>query len=282
MRAAWVFLPLLFQLSCLALKPPPPLNIDRINSNDFSTLEKQTKPVGLQDALNSFYNSTNGAMTLFPDACFQSDGTPNCTAACLDDTQMFSNLETLHNCVVFPDVSIHLANNNLSANARLLAENLNIKPSNKDSSLPSIISNAIQRCLLDSCNANTDCTGTLNPINGTYKNHGSDSLTGTSFINNNYLPLCAPIPAYVDPDVGGIGVCQSQYFSLQLLLISLGIYFLHHADGASIAGIHSHHPMVVNPPRISQQLYLLSPRSIAKAWIQQRRQTISGVIRPRK
>lgn len=200
----WVLL--LFQLSCFALTPAPPLNINRINSKNFTTLEDQTKPFGLQDALNSKYNSTNGAITLFPDACFQRDGTRNCTAACLDNTQMFSNLETLHNCAVLPQISVYLANNSVTANARQLAGELNIEPSGNESTLPSKISNAIQRCLLDSCSDNTDCTGTLNPTSGSNRIHSPDNFTGIHFIDHGYFTLCAPIPAFVNADVGGIGV----------------------------------------------------------------------------
>ena len=204
--AAWIFF--LFQIPCFAQRPAPSLNIAGITLDDdyHFTLENQTKAIGLQDALNGLYGSTNGTITVFTDACMQRDGTPNCTAACLDTTQMFSNLETLHNCAVFPNISVHLANNALTPAARRLAEDLNIRPSSDDSSLPSRVSNAIQRCLVDSCNNNEDCASTLNPINGSNRKYSSYDLTGTRFINNTYFPLCAPIPAKINADVGGVGV----------------------------------------------------------------------------
>lgn len=217
MQAAWIFL--LFQLSCFALKPVPPLNIASITSKNFTTLEHQTKAFGLQDALNSYYQTPNGAITLFPDACIQNDGTPNCTAACLDNTQMFSNLETLHNCAVFPNISVHLANDNVSAGARRLAEELKIEPSSKGSTLPSSISNAIQRCLLDSCENNPDCKDTLNPSSVSNKNHSPDDLTGILFANT-YLNICGPITAYVNADVGGIGVFISYIMQMGLALLA--------------------------------------------------------------
>ena len=201
MRVAWISL--LFQLSCFALQHVPSLNIASITLSDSITLENQTKVFGLQNALNSKYKSPNGAITVFPDACIQRDGTPNCTAACQDKTQMFSNLKTLHNCAVFPHISVQLANNNLTVDARRLAEELKIKPSNDGSSLPSDISNAIQSCLLDSCKNNEDCAGTLD---GPKMDHRPNNLTGRRFIDDTYLTLCDHIPAYVNADVGGIGV----------------------------------------------------------------------------
>lgn len=261
MRVAWILL--LFQLSCFALEPAPPLNIARITLSDAITLENQTKALGLQDAINSKYKSPNGAITVFPDACIQRDGTPDCTAACQDKTQMFSNLKTLHNCAVFPHISVQLANNNLTVDARRVAEELKIEPSNDGSSLPSDVSNAIQSCLLDSCKNNENCAGTLD---GPKLNHSPNKLTGTRFIDNTYFTLCDPIPAYVNADVGGIGVMiTSLRFFPPLLTISLGIYFLRYADGASLARVPRHRTMGVNLQRIPYQLLLLSRRSIATA-----------------
>lgn len=144
----WIFS--LFQLSCFALNYAPPLDIVPVDLNSSKvtnrviTLDNNTKAFGLRDALDSSFSSTNGSITVFQDACKQDDGTPNCTAACQDPTQMFSNLMTLHNCAAFPEISALLANNNISANTRRLAEDLRIELSNDDSSLPSNISNAIQ------------------------------------------------------------------------------------------------------------------------------------------
>lgn len=210
-RIVWIWLP--FQLSCFALKPAPPLNIASITSENFTTLENQTKAFGLQNALNSYYQTPNEAITLFPDACIQGDGTSNCTAACLDNAQMFSNLETLHNCALFPKISVHLANDNVSAGARRLAEELNIEPSSDGSSLPSIISNAIQRCLLDSCKNNPDCSDSLSPINNQNVKPSPDNLTG-ALSADTYFNICGPISAYVNADVGGIGVWSKLYILL--------------------------------------------------------------------
>ena len=195
-RVAWISL--LFQLSCFALKPAPPLDIAEVNRNDYSiTLDNGTKTFGLQSAFNSEYTSTNGSITLFLDGCIQDDGAPNCTVACQNTTQIFSNLSTLHNCAVFPQISVHIANNSLTANALRLAEELKITSSKDDPSLPSNISNSIQKCLLDSC------TGNCN-----------NNLTGTLFIPSiDYFSLCGPIPAYVDADVAGIGVWSKLPFS---------------------------------------------------------------------
>ena len=205
MRVAWTFL--LFQLSCFALKPPSLLDIATIEeSRNSITLDNGTKTLGLQNALDRWYPYQNHTIALFPHACKQSDGTFNCTAACSDqnNSTTFSDLETLHNCAVFPEIFVNFANNNLTANARRLAEELNIKPSSNNSSLPSYVSNKIQTCLIDSCTKDPDCNKTLN---GTNSNRQPNNYTGASYITNgNYFSLCSYTPAYVDADVGGIGV----------------------------------------------------------------------------
>ena len=200
MWTAWILL--LFQLSCSALDSVQPLNVTSANGNNFTALENQTKAFGFQDAFNPRYGSTNGTITLFPHACLQSDGTPNCTAACLNKPQMFSDLETLHNCALFPEISVRLADDDgLTNEARRLAEELKITPSSNNRSLPSIISSAIQQCLLDSCSNNQDCAASNVHSIKTNQMPSSDYLNGTS-----YLALCAPIPAYINADVGGVGV----------------------------------------------------------------------------
>ena len=165
--------------------------------------------MGLQNALDRDYPYQNNIIALFPNACKQKDGTFNCTAACLDTTNIttFSDLETLHNCAVFPEIFVNLAKNNVTANARRIAEDLNIKPSSNPSSIPSIVSNKIQTCLIDSCTSDEDCNKTMNGTNSYYQ---PNNLTGSSFItnvdNSKYFALCGRTSAFVDADVGGIGV----------------------------------------------------------------------------
>ena len=196
---AWIFF--FFHLPSFALQPLPTLNVTSITLEQYPIiLKNQTRIFGLQNALSSEFGSTDGSLAVFTDACRQADGTFNCTAACLDNTQMFSDLKTLHNCALLPNISVHLANNALSPNARRLADDLNIEPSGHESSLPSTVSNAIQRCLIDSCNDSNDCTPP--------RNHppSSANLNGITFINDTYFPLCSGIPAHINADVGGVGV----------------------------------------------------------------------------
>ena len=203
MRVAWTFL--LFQLSCFALNPASLLDIATIEpwSNSI-TLDNGTTTLGLQNALDRGYPYPNRSIALFPNACKQSNGKLNCTAACSSNSSTFSDLETLHNCAVFPEISVRLANNTLTANARRLAEGLNIQPSDKGSSLPSNVSNRIQSCLIDSCTNDDDCKKTMNGTNSKYQ---PNNYTGASFITNGaYFSPCGHTPAFVDADVGGIGV----------------------------------------------------------------------------
>ncbi len=183
MRAIWIFL--LFRRSCLAFKPPPPMDVAPITVGNSSILGNLTNTIGLQGALNPYHGSTNGAITVFINACVQDDGRNNCTAACQNHTQMFGNLMTLHNCVVFSDISLHLSNNSLTTEARHLAEELNIELGNNGS----WIFDSTQDCLLDSCDNTPDCAGKL---------HNTSTDT--------YFSLCGSIPIYATADVGGIGV----------------------------------------------------------------------------
>ena len=198
MRTIWIFL--LFQRSCFALKPkPPPLDVIPLTTGNASTLGNRANTIGLQGALSKFYRSTNGALAVFIDACLQDDGIKNCTAACQNHAQMFGNLTTLHNCVVFSSISLHLSNNNLTTEASRLANELNIEPGHDGS----WIFNAIQTCLLDSCKNNADCGGKI-------KNRA-----------DRYIFLCGSISHYATADVGGIGVrFKSALFFVYVDLLS--------------------------------------------------------------
>ena len=196
-RVAWTIL--LFQLSCFAL------DIATIEEwSNSITLDNGTKTLGLQNALDRRYPYYNNSIALFPLACNQTDGKQNCTAVCQNyDNSTFSDLRTLHNCAIFPEISVNLANNNLTANARRLAAEFNIEPSNNTSSLPSVVSNKIQTCLIDLCRTDDNCKKTLTSTDSNRNTH----YTGASFVpNGDYFRLCGPILSYVDADVGGIGV----------------------------------------------------------------------------
>ena len=198
-RVAWTFL--LFQLSCFAFKP---LDLATINESSNSiTLEDGTTTLDLQNALDRNYPYQNNTIAVFLYACNQTDGTHNCTAACQTNSTKFSDLETLHNCAVLPEISVNLAKDNVTANARGIAEKLNIQSSNDEPSLPSNVSNRIQDCLIDSCKQNPNCNDKSKRTN---INRRTD-YTGTSFVaGDDYFALCGLTTANVNADVGGIGV----------------------------------------------------------------------------
>ena len=198
-QVAWTFL--IFQLSCVALKP---LDLATINeSRNLITLEDGTTTLGLQNALDRNYPYQNNTIAVFLHACNQTDGTHNCTAACQSNSTKLSDLETLHNCAVLPEISVNLAKDNVTANARSIAQKLNIQSSNDEPSLPSDVSNQIQNCLIGSCKADSDCNKKLNHSNS----NRQTQYKGTSFVtDDDYFSLCHLTTAYVDADVGGIGV----------------------------------------------------------------------------
>ena len=179
----------------------PPLDVVGIGPSYYDTLENNARPFGFQYASSSRYGSDH-SITLFRDACILRDGTKDCTAACSDLAQMFGNLETLHNCMSYPRISVHMANNNLTNSSLSLARDLNIEAHNA-STLPTRISNNIQRCLLDTCQANSDCNDHLNSTQRSDEDQGPVDFNTTT---NEYYPFCAAIPVYLNADVGGVGV----------------------------------------------------------------------------
>lgn len=263
MRTAWIIS--LFQLSCLAITPAPTLDVVQVNlsasfapddiKNKVISVENRTRTLGLQDALSGRSFSTDGAITLFVNACEQDDGTRNCTAACQNQTQMFSNLQTLHNCAVFPQVSIALANSTVSDDARRLAADLRIEPNNNNLTVPLKIMNSIQQCLFDSCDGDSRCTSHIKPVNFTSEQSSLDKLSRT--LNQNSHSLCTTSPAFVDSDVGGIGVCSKLPLSSGMLTSSLGVYLLHHANGACFARIPCHYPVGLNREKVTHRFKLL-------------------------
>ena len=199
----WAFWVLLAWLAvCYAANDSSPLDIIGIGPTYYDTLENNARPFGFQNAYYSSYNASDDTLSLFEDACVLRNGTRDCTAACTDNTQMFGNLETLHNCMSYPRIAVQMANNNLTDRASSLARALNIEANNA-SGLPSRISNSIQRCLLDTCKAVPECREGMNMIELSDEDQGP---TGFNTTENHYFVLCADIPAYLNADVGGVGV----------------------------------------------------------------------------
>lgn len=175
-----------------------------------------TRPFfGLQDALNIKYDTPDKDFqfpSVFPDACEQDDDKRNCTTSCLDNKQMFASLDTLHNCVVWPFIYVEDEKDELLPFAADLAKSLGLEKGTEDSALPSKIITSIQRCLLDSCDANDECGLNANKTfpDGGFRKHISANLTGDFHDGLNeslvYFNPCRYINAPATADVAGIGV----------------------------------------------------------------------------
>ena len=187
------------------MAPTFPLSNITLSSTNVST----SIPIfGLQDALNIGYHPPGknfGYPSLFPDACEQDDNKQNCTTSCLDKKLMFASLETLHNCVVWPLIYAEDEKDGLLPIAAGLARSLGLEKGSEKSSLPSNISTSIQNCLLDSCDANDECSRSSN-----FRKDFPTNLTGNLYYGLNkslvYFDPCRHINASAIPDVAGIGV----------------------------------------------------------------------------
>lgn len=99
--------------------------------SDHSIPQKQI--FGLQDVIrNRHFNGNNSSedFTLFPEACVQSSRDRDCTAACTDPVQIFSSLDTLHNCIIWPTI---VAGNPLSQDAAKLVGSLSYEQGDQGS-----------------------------------------------------------------------------------------------------------------------------------------------------
>ena len=186
-----------------------------------STLNMTLSTFSFQDALNpSAGDAPNGYSNppfLFHNGCLQNNGTQDCTASCQDPTLLFSSLDTLHNCMVYPTVADLAARNNLS-NASL-AEYYNIQKSKVGTGLSRNITTTIQKCLVDYCTTTLNgsgCKESLYAINDTSSPLNISSSfyiynTDYEYSYNEYdggyrFDLCQFVPKSFNPDIGGIGV----------------------------------------------------------------------------
>ena len=150
--------------------------------------------------------------SLYPNACNQTDGSHNCTAACMDPKQAFASLDTMHNCAVWPFVYACGINGTLSPSAATLARSLGLEKDPRRSSVPSQISKNFQQCLLQSCD--DQCTINANKAfpGGFVKAHTA-SLPAEGFYDGvaglktpTYFNPCPYITTAANADIAGIGV----------------------------------------------------------------------------
>ena len=199
------------------------------NITNYSTNESIPIPIfGLQDAMNMKFDESAALKdhSLFPDGCVQKDGSRNCTASCSYAEQIFVSLDTLHNCVEWPSIWLADEDDSLTPFAADLTKSLGLEKGNKSSTLPSLISNNIQNCLISACATDTDCNTAANKrYPDGFQKHFQTNLDGGVYFGMNksltYFDPCPYIKAPVTADVAGVGVMIHQRSDIEDMLISL-------------------------------------------------------------
>ncbi len=198
------------------------------------TSSRSAPTFSLQDALSPWSDSYT---TLYTNGCNQTDGVPNCTAACQNATQAFATLESLHNCVFYIGIADAYASQNLSHNDTKLADEFMIQKSKFNSSISQKVNSTLTTCFDAYCDGSPDCevlgSSTLwegsdsreeGPPNSSYSNTYSTSFNAYYF-GSRYRyqldELCGYIarPSPLNSDIGGIGVYASYWIQSGLALL---------------------------------------------------------------
>ena len=188
----------------------------------------------LQDALSSGYHSST---TLYTNGCIQTDGAPNCTAACQDEDQAFRTLESLNNCVLYIGIADAYANQDLSGNDTKVADELMIQNSTFGSSISQKVNSTITACFDAYCNGSAECEGLIsikswetphnNPDNPDSE-YSEDATFNVYEFGNQADELCGYIarPSPLNSDIGGIGVYASYWIQSGLALLGTFLVLL--------------------------------------------------------
>lgn len=256
MNLVWLLAP--YIASSIAGDLSGRFDIRHVTNDTFDVLGITKSSFSVQDALfptsydsvlyDEFYDSDT-KIFLFADACWQpSLNRWNCTLSCKDTSFMFSNLETLHNCMAFPEVAAHYYENNLTQIARALVAQLGIQASRNDSESNRNVTRLIQTCLTDYCTSikgchviydtvygagNENATAYRDPSNWDFREQGS-LLMGA---------ICESLrsQAQVNADIGGIGVYNYAISTMIHLLNITGLRFLLDPDWCCSSRFHSNY-----------------------------------------
>ncbi|KAF2770495.1 hypothetical protein EJ03DRAFT_373617 [Teratosphaeria nubilosa] len=197
--------------------------------------------------------AAQGTLQLNRHGCYQNlTKSWNCTAACLDPPEVtapfwatISATYTLQNCMVFPVIAALLAGGNLTQTAVNVARKLDIRPDanlyKKASAGWPVINNCINEFCAQAGNRETapGCNETgstpfVSVANGSEYNQGSTAQSQNFTLPANTInyKLCDRLKAYVNPDIGGIGVFIS--YVMQMAIVLSGWLLYHWNDGWSV------------------------------------------------
>ena len=171
--------------------------------------------LSLQDAFSFYeYSPEQGidGVGLSSDAC-NIAGLQNCTASCLNASSLFSSLESLHNCLLYPVVAQLYVNG--SFGDAHLADSLGIDNKSHPTQTANNITTLISSCLSDYCGVDQRCTDNLPPNSAFYFDNSTLS-TPDAFYDPYYnvqpsiflFDICEFVTpsSYLNADIGGIGV----------------------------------------------------------------------------
>ena len=199
-----------------------------INTDILFSLPGPVSPIfSLQDALSIWdpfaAQPDDSQAILYTNGCIQTDGTRNCTAACLDPTQAFRTLESLHNCLIYAGIADLYAHQALSSNDTKVADDFKIQRSDWNSSLSQSIKSTITGCFNDHCTSSSSCTAFASSVFWGSSEDGAFNIFG---INGEAALLCRYIaqPVVLNSDIGGIGVYSS--YCIQSALALLGTFLV--------------------------------------------------------
>lgn len=171
--------------------------------------------LSLQDAF-SFYEYFPeryiDGVWLSSDAC-NIAGLQNCTASCLNPSSLFSSLESLHNCLLYPVVAQLYVHGSFSD--AHLADSLGIDNKSHAIQTAKNITTLISSCLSDYCGVDKRCTDNL-PPNRAFDFDNSTLSILDAFYDPFYIAqpsiflfdICEFVTpsSYLNADIGGIGV----------------------------------------------------------------------------
>jgi len=170
---------------------------------NFSVAVQQNNASSLP--LSTIFNQvfTQYNATLFPDSCGPSR---NCTAACLNISQVFNDTRLTQNCFLYPFVGSLMASNNLLTPVLTAAHSMGIV---SDLRTCSAVANITQQCLLDYSAYLYEHSSTVTSF---YRS--AAKINGQTLY---YPDICVLAVESINPDIGGIGVCYSQLGKVVLI-----------------------------------------------------------------
>ena len=175
-----------------------------------STFSLQTAALPSAGGSYVHLDPIHGNSLLFIDACEQPGKTHNCTVSCNDPAMMFENLETLHNCMVYPVVAYQYSNKSLFPTSIQWLEDLGIvaTETNPRNSFQAV---QILKCLTEYCSASSRCKqeyDTFANLSGDIYSVRAGYWTTDHYGGKLVRAICDSYTYPINSDVGGIGVCS--------------------------------------------------------------------------